>query len=117
MTVSKAARSPVLLWTALVAMVLVLGLPVIGAHDGSAMVTGRELTVRVLLVVAVVLTALAAVPRSSSRRHTRHLVTGAVVFVGFTAALLIRALTPTGAVLLTVAIGALLWQRRALVEG
>ena len=103
MTVSKAARSPVLLWTALVAMVLVLGLPVIGARDGSAMVTGRELPVRVLLVVAVV--------------RTRHLVTGALVFVGFTAALLIRALTPTGAVLLTVAVGTLLWQRRALVEG
>jgi hypothetical protein len=115
-TVSSAARSPVLLWTALVATILVLALPIVGAPDGSVTATGRDLTVRVLLVAAVVLTALAAVPRSSSRRRTRHLVTGAVVLVGFTAALLIRILTPTGAVLLTIAIGALLWQRHALAD-
>ena len=49
------------------------------------------------------------VPRHvGCRRRTRHLVTGAVVVVGLTAALLIRFLTPTGAVLLTVAIGTLL---------
>jgi hypothetical protein len=113
-TASNAARSPVLLWTALVATILVLALPIVGTSDGSVTATGRELTVRVLLVAAVVLTALAAVPRSSSRRRTRQLVTGAVVLVGFSAALLIRFLTPTGAILLTVAIVTLLWQRRAL---
>jgi hypothetical protein len=115
-TASNAARPPVLLWTALVATILVLALPVIGARDGSALVSGRQLTVRVLLAAAVVLTALAAVARSSSRRRARHLVTGALVLVGFTAALLIRALTPTGAVLLTVAIGALSWQRHGLTD-
>ncbi len=114
MTVSNAARSPMLLWTALVATVLVLALPVVGTPDGSVTATGRELTVRVLLVAAIVLTALAAVPRSSSRRRSLHLVTGAVALVGFSTALLIRFLTPTGAVLLTVAIVTLLWQRRAL---
>jgi hypothetical protein len=113
-TVSNAARSPVLLWTALVATVLVLALPVIGTPDGSVTATGRELSVRVLLVAALVLIALVAVPRSSSRRRARHLVTGAAVLVGFTAALLIRVLTPTGAVLLTLVLGCLLWQRRAL---
>jgi hypothetical protein len=114
-SVSNAARSPVLLWAAIVATILALALPLVGTADGSVSLTGRELTVRVLLVAALVLTAL-AVPRSSSRRRTRHLVTGAVVLVGFTAALLIRFLTPTGAVLLTVAIGSLLWQRHALTD-
>jgi hypothetical protein len=113
-TVSNAARSSMLLWTALVATILVLALPVVGTPDGSVTATGRELTVRVLLVAAVVLTALAALPQSSSRRRNLHLITGAVVLVGFSAALLIGFLTPTGAVLLTIAIGSLLWQRRAL---
>ena len=116
MSVSNTARPPVLLWTALVATVLVLALPVVGTSDGSVTLPGRELTVRILLVAALVLTALAAAPRSSSRRRARHLITAAVVLVGFTAALLIRFLTPTGAVLLTVVIGSLLWQRRALTD-
>jgi hypothetical protein len=115
-TVSNAARSTVLLWTALVATVLVLALPVVGTADGSVAIAGRELTVRVLLVAALVLIAMVAVPRSSSRRRARHLVTGAAVLVGFTAALLIRFLTPTGAVLLTLVLGCLLWQRRALTS-
>jgi hypothetical protein len=102
------------LWAALVATILVLALPVVGTPDGSVTATGRELTVRVLLVAAVVLIAMVAVPRSSSRRRARHLITGAVVVVGFTAALLIRVLTPTGALLLTLVLGCLLWQRHAL---
>jgi hypothetical protein len=115
-TVSNAARSPVLVWTALVATILVLALPVIGTPDGSVTAAGRELSVRVLLVAAIVLIAMVAVPRSSSRRRARHLITGAAVLVGFTAALLIRFLTPTGAVLLTLILGCLLWQRRALTD-
>jgi hypothetical protein len=109
-------RPPVLLWTALVATLLALTLPLVGTTDGSVTLTGRELTVRVLLVGALVLIALAAAPTSSSRGRARHLVTAAVVLVGFTAALLIRFLTPTGTVLLTVAIACLLWQRRALAQ-
>jgi hypothetical protein len=112
----NATRSLGLLWTAIVATVLVLALPIVGTADGSVTASGRELTVRVLLVAALVLTALAAATRSLSRRGVRHLVTGALVLVGFTAALLIRFLTPTGAVLLTVAIGSLIWARRRLAE-
>jgi hypothetical protein len=88
------------------ATVLSLGLPL------AAGLPGRVLTVRVLLVGAIVLLTLAAA--GSARPRTRdHLVVGALGLLIFTAALIIRAVTPTGVVLLAIAIVSLIWQRRA----
>jgi hypothetical protein len=88
------------------ATVLSLGLPLV------ADLPGRVLTVRVLLVGAIVLLTVAAA--GSTRARTRdHLVVGALGLLILTAALVIRAVTPTGVVLLAIAIGGLLWQRRA----
>jgi hypothetical protein len=101
-----AARGSAPLWVAIVATVLSLGLPL------AADLPGRALTVRVLLVGAVVLLAIAAF-RSRPRDAREHLVVAALGLLVFTAALVIRAITPTGAVLLTIAIGSLLWQRHA----
>ena len=94
------------LWVAVAATVLCLGLPIVAGFPG------RVLTVRVLLVAAVVLITL-ALAAPSVRQRERHLVAGAVVLLGFTMALLVRVLAPSGLVLLSIAIGSLLWQRRA----
>jgi hypothetical protein len=104
--VSTTGRRSPALWVAIAASVLCLGLPIVAGFPG------RVLTVRVLLVGAVVLIAL-ALAAPVVRRRERHLVVGAVVLLGFTAALLVRALAPTGLVLLAIAIGSLLWQQRA----
>jgi hypothetical protein len=97
-------RRPALL-VAMAATVLCLGVPIVPG------LSGREFEARVLLVGAVVLIALAL---GAARRRQRegHLVVAALFLLGLTTAILIRALTPSGAVLLSIAIGALLWQRR-----
>ena len=103
---SAGSRHRPALWVAIAATVLCFGLPLVPGFPG------RVLTVRVLLAGAVVLIAL-ALAAPSARRRERHLVVGAVVLLGSTAALVIRLVTPSGAVLLAIAIGSLLWQRRA----
>jgi hypothetical protein len=99
-------RGSTALWMAIAATVLSLGLPLV------ADLPGRLLTVRVLLVGAIVLLAF-AVGGSTGPRRRDHLVLGALGLLIFTAALVIRAVTPTGVVLLAIAIASLLWQRRA----
>ena len=104
MTSAHVRGSPAL-WMALAATVLSLGLPLV------ADLPGRVLSVRVLLVGAIVLLAF-AVAGSTGRRTRDHLVLGALGLLIFTAALVIRAVAPTGALLLAIAIASLLWQRR-----
>ena len=94
------------LWVAIGATVLCLGLPIVAGFPG------RVLTIRVLLAGALVLIAL-ALAAPEARQRERRLVVGAVVLLGFTAALVIRFIEPAGAVLLAIAIASLLWQRRA----
>jgi hypothetical protein len=98
-------RSPAL-WVAIAATALSLGLPLVGD------LRGHVLSVRVLLVGAIVLLTV-AVAESRERRTREHLVGAALVLLVFTAALVIRGVTSTGVVLLAIAIGSLLWQRRA----
>jgi hypothetical protein len=104
-TDGRGAGSPAL-WVALAATALTLGLPLVGD------LPGRVLTVRVLLVGAIVLLGFAA-SGTSHRRNREQLVVAALALLVFTAALVVRAITPTGVVLLSIAIGSLLWQRRA----
>jgi hypothetical protein len=94
------------LWVALAATALSLGLPLVGDRPG------RVLSVRVLLVGAIVLLGF-AVSGTPHRRSREHLVVAALALLVFTAALVARAITPTGVVLLSIAIGSLAWQRRA----
>jgi hypothetical protein len=100
-----AARDGPALWVAIAATVLSLALPLVGD------LPGRVLTVRVLLAAALVFLAL-ALPRSRPQQAREHLVTAAIGVLVFAAALLVRAITPTGAVLLSIAIGSALWQLR-----
>jgi hypothetical protein len=104
--VSTASRRHPALWVAIAATVLCLGLPLVAGFPG------RVLAVRVLLVGAVVLIAL-ALAAPAARQRQRNLVVAALVLLGFTAALLIRVITTSGVVLLAIAIGSLVWQRRA----
>jgi chromate transport protein ChrA len=94
------------LWVAIAATVLSLGLPLVGD------VPGRDHIVRVLLVGAIVLL-IVAVAGARQRRTREHLVVASLGLLVFTVALLVRAISPTGVVLLSIAIGSLLWQRRA----
>jgi hypothetical protein len=103
--VNAPRRHRLALWVAIAATVLCLGLPIVAGFPG------RVLTIRVLLVGAVVLIAL-ALAAPAARQRERRLVLGAVILLGFTAALIIRFLEPSGAILLAIAIGSLLWQRR-----
>ena len=105
MTGEQGPGSPAL-WVALAATVLSLGLPLVGD------LPGRVLTVRVLLVGAIVLLTVAVAGTKRSRARGQ-LVVAALGLLVFTLALVIRAITPTGVVLLAIAIGSLLWQRRA----
>jgi hypothetical protein len=93
------------LWVAIAATALSLGLPLVGD------LAGHVLSVRVLLVGAIVLLTVAAAG-SQERRRREHLVVVALGLLVFTAALVVRAVTSTGVVLLAIAIGSLLWQRR-----
>jgi hypothetical protein len=108
--VSAATGHRPALWVAIAATVLSLGLPL------EADLLGREHRVRVLLVGAIVLIAL-ALGAPTRRSKADHLVVAALVLLGFTAALVARAMVPSGAVLLALAIGSLLWQRRAWARG
>ena len=98
-------RSPAL-WVAIAATALSLGLPLVGD------LPGRVLTVRVLLVAAIVLLII-AMAGSTTGQTRDHLVVAAVGLLVFTAALVSRGSAPTGVVLLAIAIGSLVWQRRA----
>lgn len=94
------------LWVALAAVVLSLGLPLVGDSPG------RVLTVRVLLVGAIVLL-IVALAGTKQHRTPEQLVVAALCLLVFTVALVVRAITPTGVILMSIAIGSLLWQRRA----
>ena len=48
--------------------------------------------------------------------RARRLLTIALVLLVFAAALVIRFITPTGAILLSIAIGGVFWQRRAFAR-
>ena len=85
---------------------LSLGLPLVGRFPG------RVLTVRVLLVGAIVLLLSRWPPRRCGDGNDTWSSAPLVLLV-FTAALVVRASRPTGLVLLAIAIGSLLWQRRA----
>jgi hypothetical protein len=113
----SAVRPPVALWVAIAAGALILALPAVASPDGTVTVPGRALPARVLLVAAMALAALAATRRPGERRQARVLVTGALVLVGLTAALVVRYVTPTTRILLAVAFGCLWWQRRELTRG
>lgn len=112
----RAARPPVALWVAAVATVLALALPLVATADGTVELPGRALTIRVLLVVALGLAVFCAVGRRNEPRRVRQLLTVALVLVIFATALVIRFVTPTGAILLSIAIGGLYWERRALAR-
>jgi hypothetical protein len=107
---------PVALLLAIVATVLLLALPFVASPDGTVVIPGRVYPTRVLLVAAALLAGFAHVRRPAERRRARLLVTAALVLVGFTAALVVRVVTPTASVLLAIAIGGLWWQRRALAR-
>jgi hypothetical protein len=106
--VSAQRRRPAL-WVAIAATVLSLGLPLV------ADLPGRLLTVRVLLAGAVVVLAVALATPTDPRRE-RRLTATALVLLGFTAALVVRAITPTGAMLMSIAIGSLVWERRTSAQ-
>jgi hypothetical protein len=86
------------------AVVLLLALPL---ADG---VPGRMLGVRVLLVAALVLIGFAAAEGPGPR--SRALLGDAVLALVATTVLVLGDVAATGTVLLAVAIGTLLWQRR-----
>ena len=94
------------LWVAIAATGLSLGLPLVGDLPGRAHI------VRVLLVGAIVLLTI-AVAGAKQRRTREHLVVAALGLLVFAVALVVRVISPTGVVLLSIAIGSLLWQRRA----
>ncbi len=94
------------LWVAIAATVLCLGVPIVPG------LSGRQIEARVLLVGALVLIAL-ALGAARRRQPEGHLVVGALALLGLTAAILIRVLSPSGVVLLSIAIGSLLWHQRA----
>jgi hypothetical protein len=106
----SARQDRLLLFVAAAATALLLGLPLVGD------VPGRALQVRVFLVATIVLLAIAAFGGNTIAR-TRLLVTSALVLLGATAALVLRDITPTGTILLAIAIGALAFQRRNLAAG
>jgi hypothetical protein len=95
-------RAP--LWVAAAAIILLLALPL---ADG---VPGRMLGVRVLLVAALVLIGFAAAKSSGPKSRT--LLGDAVLLLVATAVLVLGDMAASGAVLLALAIGTLLWQRR-----
>lgn len=107
-------RPTVGLWVAAVATTLALGLPLVANADGTIELPGRALTVRVLLVGALALVLRCALGRRPAPGHDRQLLTIALLLLVFSAALVVRLITPTGAILLSIAIGGVLWQRRAL---
>ena len=112
----RATRQPVALWVAVAATVLALALPLVASADGTSELPGRALTIRVLLVGALGLAVFCAVGRANDPRRARRLLTIALVLLVFAAALVIRFITPTGAILLSVAIGGVFWQRRAFAR-
>ena len=112
----SAERPRFALWVAAVATVLVLALPLVAGADGTFELPGRALTIRVLLVAALGLVLLCAVGRRDEPQRDRQLLGIAIALLVFAAAIVIRAITPAGAVLLAIAIGALLWQRRTLAR-
>jgi hypothetical protein len=109
MTSVTMRRTPAI-WVALASTVLCLGLPLV------ADLPGRVLPVRVLLAAALALLLVAAVGSRPLPTQQR-LVTAALGLLLFTAMLVIRVITPTGVVLLSISVGCLWWQRRLWSRG
>ncbi len=101
---SDVRHVPVALAIAGAATVLTLGLRVEGGD------IGRTNPVRVLIVAAIALIALAAVSASPSR--SRHLSLGAIVMLGVTIALIVGDAAPQVLIVLLIAVGALVWARK-----
>lgn len=104
-TSSGIRQSSVALAVAGLATLLTLGLPVEGAT------IGRTNSVRVFLVAAIALIAIAAL--SASPVRVRKLTLGAVVMLGITIALIVANAAPQGLIVLLIALGALVWARKA----
>jgi hypothetical protein len=107
--VAPASAGRLALWVAIAATAFTLVLPL------EADLPGRALRERVLLVAAVVMVGI-ALAKPAERGTARRLVTGALVALVFALVLVLRDVTPTGIVLLAIAIVSLLWYRRALAQ-
>lgn len=98
-------QSSVALAAAGLATLLTLGLPV----EGETI--GRTNSVRVFLVAAIALIAMAALSASPDR--VRKLSLAAVVMLSVTIALIVGNAAPQGLIVLLIALGALVWAHEA----
>jgi hypothetical protein len=101
----SARRNGAPIFVAAGATALLLGLPL---ADG---LPGKVLDVRVFIIGALVLIALAGLAGEHTSQ-ARTLLAGAIASLVATAALVLSDIVATGAILLVIAIGSLLWQRR-----
>lgn len=104
-SVVPGARSVTALWVAAASTALSLGLPL---HGGTP---GRVLPERVFLIAAIGLTSIAAAGHLD-QRTVRGLISLAIGSLVATLALVLAGVAPAGLIVLLVALGALVWERK-----